>query len=69
MNAHPARNAIVAILGTPDRTVGSLDDPRERGVLGRGVRDRGLDELLDERDARRDRGREVDVAGDRKSVV
>ena len=32
----PARNAIVAILGTPDRTEGSLDDPREReedGVL------------------------------------
>ena len=26
----PARNAIVAILGTPDRTEGSLDDPRER---------------------------------------
>ena len=37
MNDHrPARNAIVAILGTPDRTEGSLDDPREReedGVL------------------------------------
>jgi hypothetical protein len=36
MNAHPARNAVVAILGTPDRTEGSLDDPREReenGVL------------------------------------
>jgi hypothetical protein len=30
MNAYPARNAIVAILGTPDRTEGSLDDPRER---------------------------------------
>src|SRR3984957_17769050 len=33
---HPARNAIVAILGTPDRTEGSLDDPREReedGIL------------------------------------
>ena len=32
----PARNAIVAILGTPDRTEGSLDDPREReedGIL------------------------------------
>ena len=26
----PARNAIVALLGTPDRTEGSLDDPRER---------------------------------------
>jgi hypothetical protein len=34
MNAHPARNAIVAILGTPDRTVGSLDDPREREENG-----------------------------------
>ena len=31
MNDHrPVRNAIVAILGTPDRTEGSLDDPRER---------------------------------------
>lgn len=30
MNDRPARNAIVAILGTPDRTEGSLDDPRER---------------------------------------
>jgi len=31
MSEHrPARNAIVAILGTPDRTEGSLDDPRER---------------------------------------
>jgi hypothetical protein len=31
MSAHrPARNAIVALLGTPDRTEGSLDDPRER---------------------------------------
>src|SRR6266404_6270133 len=29
-NHRPARNAIVAILGTPDRTEGSLDDPRER---------------------------------------
>src|SRR5208282_978095 len=30
VNERPARNAIVAILGTPDRTEGSLDDPRER---------------------------------------
>jgi hypothetical protein len=30
VNDRPARNAIVAILGTPDRTEGSLDDPRER---------------------------------------
>ena len=30
MKDRPARNAIVAILGTPDRTEGSLDDPRER---------------------------------------
>jgi hypothetical protein len=30
INHRPARNAIVAILGTPDRTEGSLDDPRER---------------------------------------
>ena len=36
INDRPARNAIVAILGTPDRTEGSLDDPREReedGIL------------------------------------
>ena len=32
--AAPARNAIVAILGTPDRTEGSLDDPREREENG-----------------------------------
>ena len=31
MSEHrPARNAIVAILGTADRTEGSLNDPRER---------------------------------------
>jgi hypothetical protein len=30
----PARNAIVAILGTPDGTEGSLDDPREREENG-----------------------------------
>jgi hypothetical protein len=35
MSEHrPARNAIVAILGTPDRTEGSLDDPREREENG-----------------------------------
>jgi hypothetical protein len=33
-NDRPARNAIVAILGTPDRTEGSLDDPREREENG-----------------------------------
>lgn len=34
-NRAPSRNAIVAILGTPDRTEGSLDEPRaceENGV-------------------------------------
>jgi hypothetical protein len=30
----PCRNAIVAILGTPDRTEGSLDDPREQEENG-----------------------------------
>lgn len=30
VNDRPARNAIVAILGTPHRTEGSLNDPRER---------------------------------------
>jgi hypothetical protein len=30
INDRPARNAVVALLGTPDRTEGSLDDPRER---------------------------------------
>ncbi len=30
----PARNAIVAILGTPDRTDGSLDEPRAREENG-----------------------------------
>ncbi len=34
MNHRPARNAIVAILGTPDRSEGSLDDPREREENG-----------------------------------
>ncbi|HLK88232.1 MAG TPA: hypothetical protein VKT27_17150 [Candidatus Binataceae bacterium] len=34
MNHRPARNAIVAILGTPERTEGSLDDPREREENG-----------------------------------
>jgi hypothetical protein len=35
MSERPSRNAIVAILGTPDRTEGSLDEPRaheENGV-------------------------------------
>lgn len=32
--AAPARNAIVAILGTPDRSEGSLNDPREREENG-----------------------------------
>ena len=30
----PARNTVVAILGTPDRTEGSLDDPREQEENG-----------------------------------
>jgi hypothetical protein len=30
----PSRNAVVAILGTPDHTEGSLDDPREREENG-----------------------------------
>lgn len=34
MNGGPSRNAIVAILGTPDRAEGSLDDPREREENG-----------------------------------
>ncbi len=34
MSEGPSRNAIVAILGTPDRTEGSLDDPREREENG-----------------------------------
>ena len=38
----PARNAIVAILGTPDRTEGSLDDPREREEDGVGFNEKWL---------------------------
>jgi hypothetical protein len=34
MSEGPSRNAIVAILGTPDRTEGSLDEPREREENG-----------------------------------
>ena len=34
MSTQPARNAVVAILGTPDRTEGSLDDPRAREESG-----------------------------------
>lgn len=34
MSEGPSRNAIVAILGTPDRTEGSLDEPRTREENG-----------------------------------
>ncbi len=34
MSDGPSRNAIVAILGTPDRTQGSLDEPRAREENG-----------------------------------
>lgn len=34
MSASPSRNAVVALLGTPTLTEGSLNDPRERNENG-----------------------------------
>src|SRR5215469_8123327 len=78
MSEHrPARNAIVALLGTPDRTEGSLDDPREREEDGvrfnekwiytRGRRDaRGLlDALRFSRDRRAQQRRRTVASGHR----
>lgn len=42
MNETPSRNAIVAILGTPDRTEGGLDEPRAREENGTRFNERWL---------------------------